>query len=68
MKTLLAPLNSLIRLISKILGVNKISSETQKILLYMITAAILVNALFVTMTASVVFITASMIAILIRIR
>jgi hypothetical protein len=54
MKNLFDPLSALMRLI---LGVSRVPPETQKMLLLLITIAILVEVLFVTMTAGAGFLT-----------
>ncbi len=54
MKNLFDPLYALIRLI---LGVSRVSPETQKLLLLLITIAIVVEVLFMTMMAGAVVLT-----------
>jgi hypothetical protein len=51
MKVLLSPVNSLIRLFSRVLDVNKISSDTQKSLLFIFSAGLLALVLFAAMIA-----------------
>lgn len=51
MKNLFDPLYALMRLI---LGVSRVSPETQKLLLLLVTIAVVVEVLFVTMTTGAI--------------